>query len=316
MIDFLWSLVPWGYEFILALENLRNPLLNAIFEFFTFLGNQEGIIVVFAVVYWSVSKPLGKSMGTAYLLSATINMWLKDLTGVPRPADPALDPVLNEAGITSRVSPLTSEESFSFPSGHSQNAVGSWGLMAARFKETRIWITAIIVILMTGISRIWLGVHFPQDVIGGWLIGIVFLAAYLWAEPRVTLRLKALPLPAQIGLAVVLPLLLFLVDPSEGTATPLGALIGALIGFIFEPATLRFSAGGTMSKRALRTGVGLIVVFAFFFGLSALDGVLTEGIPVAIDHIVRIVRYAGIGFLIAWIAPWGMLKLGWMDRES
>lgn len=67
------------------------------------------------------------------------------------------------------------ETSFGVPSGHAQIATGIWGVLAASLRKWWAWLIAILVILIIGISRIYLGVHFPHDVILGWLIGAFLL---------------------------------------------------------------------------------------------------------------------------------------------
>jgi undecaprenyl-diphosphatase len=82
--------------------------------------------------------------------------------------------------------PILIETGFSFPSGHSANAMVAYGIVAVVVGRTtvgrwaRLAIQALLgtVIVLVGISRVWLGVHFPTDVIAGWALGAVAVCAY------------------------------------------------------------------------------------------------------------------------------------------
>src|SRR5262249_48962348 len=125
--------------------------------------------------------------------------------------------------------------SFGVPSGHSQNAVATWGSLAAYINRPWAWIIALVLILLVGLSRMYLGVHFPHDVVLGWAIGSLLLWAFLhWSDP-ITAWLKGKSLGIQIGLALTLSILMLTTSfaafsalqtwslPAEWAANALGA---------------------------------------------------------------------------------------------
>ena len=161
-----------------------------------------------------------------------LNCWLKDLWRIPRPDDPALEDLLQQAGIADRVQPLRNETSLAFPSGHTQGAVVAWGYMAYHFKKLWFWVMAVLIIVLIGFSRMVLGVHYPQDVIGGLIVGAVYLVLWLWAEPYVRRWLFSLRVGWRYLLAVLVPLAVLLIHPVEATATTMGAVLGLGVGFV------------------------------------------------------------------------------------
>src|SRR6185436_699755 len=112
--------------------------------------------------------------------------------------------------------------SFGFPSGHAQNAATAWIATAFYFKKRWIWTTAILLISLVGLSRVYLGVHFPTDVLGGWVIGALFACLWLLMESRFGPNWQSQAIPRKlfvvgIGLALTLGVsfLIFRSNPVE-----------------------------------------------------------------------------------------------------
>jgi hypothetical protein len=188
--------------------------------------------------------------------------------------------------------------------------------MAYGFKKAWFWVVAVIMMALLGFSRMYLGVHFPQDVIGGLVVGIVYLLLWLLAEPYVRTRLSELNLGWRYVLAVLAPLTVLMVHPVEGAATPMGAAIGLGVGFVLEGQTLCFAVEGKWWRRVLRGALGLVVVFAVYFGLSALFGLFDESMGAVMEIVWRIVRYALVGFVGGWVAPWLFTLSRLAEREQ
>lgn len=315
MGDFLWSIVPWGYQVLLSIEGLHNAFLNALFPVITDLGGEMGYIVILSLLYWCVSKSVIHGLAYAYLFTATLNTWIKDIWHIPRPDDPALEGVLQRAGISCRLTPLRHETSPSFLSGHTQGAVVSWGYVAYRFQKAWLWVAAAILIVLIAFSRMYVGVHFPQDVIGGLLVGAVYLLLWLLAEPYLRRRLSRLGIGWRYALAALVPLAVLVVHPLKDTATAMGALIGLGVGFVLEGQTLCFATEGRWWQRVLRGALGLVVVLAAYFGLSALFGLFDESMGAAMEIAWRVLRYALLGFVGGWGAPWLFTLSGLAEKE-
>jgi undecaprenyl-diphosphatase len=300
--EWLESLVPWGTEVVIWIQSLSNEWLDAIALFFTQLGYEEFYLLALPLIYWCVHKQIGIALGYISLLSPWVNDVFKYVLRIPRPADPQIEVL--------RPDPVP----YSFPSGHAQNAMVNWGYMAYRFRNRVFWVVAVIAIAGIGLSRLVVGVHFPQDVIGGWLIGPLLLVAYVWLSPRVGRWLGAQEVRVQLVLAIVVPLvLIFLcpVDaeghyPAKNAITTMSALVGFGIGLIMERAWVRFRVDGEWWRRGLRFLLGLIIVAVLYLGPRL---ILPEEMAYGVEAVLRFVRYVLVGWAGAFLAPWLFVQM-------
>ena len=140
----------------------------------SFFGSEEFYLLIMPALLWCVNARIGLRVGVMFLLSANLNGALKLFFHAPRPA-----------WMDAKIVAQAVETSFGFPSGHAQNAVAVWGLLAAKTKSRLAWGVALILCVLIGLSRLVLQVHFPGDVLGGWLIGALLLVAFLKLEKPV-----------------------------------------------------------------------------------------------------------------------------------
>jgi membrane-associated phospholipid phosphatase len=308
MGELLESLVPWGTEVIVWAQSLGNTFLGSLALFFTWLGNEEFYLIVLPLVYWCIHKQAGVALAFLSMLSNWVNSAIKYAFAIPRPSDP-------------RIQAPWPESSPSFPSGHAQNAVAVWGYLAWRFRHWLFWAVAAILILGISLSRIVLGVHYPQDLVGGWLVGLIVVVAYAWAAPPIGRWLDKQRVAAQLALAVLVPLLLMFVHPadtegfypSERAITPMSAMLGLGVGYAMEQAYVRFSVGGPWWRRALRFLLGMVITVVLYAGPSL---VIPDGTPHGLESGLRLVRYALLGWALAFFCPWLFLRLRLASREG
>jgi len=184
-----------------------------------------------------------------------------------------------------------------------------------------LWLAAILVILGVGLSRMVLGVHFPQDILGGWLIGLVVLVLYSWLEPPVAHWLSGQKTVTQVVLAIVVPVVLIFLHPSgvdgsypaEKAITPMSALAGFGLGMIMERRWVRFRADGRWWKRVLRFLLGMAIAAVFYLGPSQL---LPEEMAYGLEAALRFVRYALLGWVITFLCPWLFVLSGLAEQEG
>nr|MBN1229596.1 phosphatase PAP2 family protein [Anaerolineae bacterium] len=210
-----------------------------------------------------------------------------------------------------------------------------WGAVALQARKRWVTVAVAVYIVLMIMSRMSLGVHFPQDVGLGFVLGLAWLGLYAWIEPKASTWLQKRKLRDQIGLVIAATLVMILVYPGlirvsspewletsvpiddllAGPLTPIAAFMGLGIGFALETKYVGFVAGGNWWKRLLRFAVGIIGVLILRFGLSALFDALSEAIiawePLfegASRFLFRIIRYGLIGLWAGFAAPWAFVK--------
>jgi membrane-associated phospholipid phosphatase len=327
-------ILDWGIHFIAGLQTSA-PWLAAPARFFSFLGTEEFYLFLLPFLYWCVNVRLGLRVGVILTVSDSLNIFFKLVFHQPRPY-----------WVSDKVRVIQAETSYGFPSGHAQHAMTVWGTMAAWVKRWQCWLMAALGFLI-GYSRIVLAVHFPTDVLAGWLIGGLILWSFLRWERAVMAWLNRFTLAQKIGLAFAASMLLLIIslaglaflpptDPVQweiaagraisvapgqsaihprGTtgmvgvaATFFGLVAGAIL--IFQRGG--FDAAGKWPKRALRFGVGIIGLAILWFGLRKLfphDASL-------VSQVLRYLRYAVTSFWVAYGAPWVFIKLGLQNSAS
>lgn len=318
------SLIQFGVDLIVRFQAMGDWLVVPM-KFFSFLGSEDFFLFVLPLVYWCIDAGLGIRIGLILLVSNSVNEVFKMAIHGPRPY-----------WVSTDVQGMASETGFGVPSGHAQNAVSVWGIMAARIGRTWAWITAAAIALFIGLSRLYLGVHFPHDVLVGWVLGALTLWAFVaWWNP-VAARLKQMTLGRQVAVAfgaslVMILLAVLVVFLSRGFALPAewianatrdggeapnpltvtgafsvaGTLFGLGAGVAWNQSRGGFSASGPVVKRILRYVVGFIGVAILYFGLKM---VFPEGEEM-VALVFRYVRYASVGAWISAGAPWVFSKL-------
>ena len=252
------SILNWGVETIVWLQQF-SPQLDLPFKAFTFLGNEEFFMLILPFVYWSLDRRTGARLAILFLFSAYVNTVAKALAGQPRPFqyDKVVQPLIRAGG-------------GGFPSGHTQSAVVIWGYLAAAFRRPWLWVVAGALILLIPLSRVYLGVHFPTDLLGGYLIGTALLLLYLRFEPGVEEWLSQRGLPLQLFLALALPalLLLLFVAKERYVISSVAVLMGVGLGFVLERRWVGSNSGGGLGVRAMRFILGVAILFALQVGLK------------------------------------------------
>ena len=320
---------------VVAFQSL-GTWLNPWMTFFSTLGTEQFYLLVMPLIFWCVDAGIGLRFALLLLLSGAFNTYFKFLFHAPRPF--WVDP---------RVQALAVETSFGIPSGHAQNAACLWGFGTTLIKSKSLkWLMSLVIILI-GLSRVYLGVHFVGDVVVGWLIGAVLLVGFLWLEPRILRWWQRLRLSTQLfwvvlssGLILVLGWSITIVYrswviPSEwvavaqskiglirlepfslsGLVTVAGTWLGALGGWIiFNHHWQGYPIGGTVIQRALRYVLGIAGIGLFYVGLGLIFDQFLASLGVSEGSFIamglRYLRYVIIGAWVTAGAPWVFKVLG------
>lgn len=286
-------------QFIRQFQEVLGLAWEPFFEALSFLGEEQFFLVALPLLFWSVDYRLGMQIAYLYIVSSAFNTGLKALFAQPRPYD--LDPSVQ----------LSESPGGGLPSGHAQAGLLIWGYLATRIRGLWAWVGAALLIFLIGLSRIYLGVHFPTDVLGGWTIGAVLLFGYLRAGSTVERSLAQLGFGYQLALSIGLPLLLASVEPSDEVLSAMGVFSGLSLGLALNARYLGYSASGTTVQRGLRYLVGVIVVVGLFFGLRSLFPAEGQSLYAGF----RYVRYAAVGLWVAAGAPWTFVRIGLADQR-
>ena len=277
---------------LLALQQFREGsggFLLKFLEKMTFLGDSSTVLIVMAVVYWCISKDMGTYLMMGWSGNRLLNGMLKVTACVYRPW-------IRDVRIIPNAGSLASATGYSFPSGHSTNAAAVYGGCLVRTDIPRA--SRIVFALTTALvafSRIYLGVHTPQDILIGVSLGLlVMVLTYLlmqWiaAHPREDVYVAAVGLILALLVttyAAVKPypadydaqgkLIVDGMKMAGDTFKTTGRCIGFLIGWILERRFVRFTTRISPSRRLTRFTVGLFTHYAVSLILMPL---ITGGIP-------------------------------------
>jgi membrane-associated phospholipid phosphatase len=324
------GIIDLGIELILFLQSvgawLRGPMVVL-----SYLGTEPFFLLIAPIFLWCIDAGWGLRIGLALTLSNTLNAVFKMVIQGPRPY-----------WIDDRVLPWSAETTFGAPSGHAQNAAAVWGVLAAWAPRAWIRAGAIVLMILIGLSRLFLGMHFPHDVLLGWGLGLVVLAAILLGE-RALRPWLARGRPAEIILAafaVALALILLTAGarqsavawvmpddwaqraalaPNAAPITPLSlegaissaaAFFGMAAGGVLLKQRGWFDTRGPLEKLALRYLLGLLGMLAFYAGL---DAIFPEG-ETLVAAIFRFIRYTLVGLWVAFLAPEVFIRLRLAER--
>lgn len=241
-------------------QQFSSPALDAFFHAVTNLGHEYAYILILLVVYWCVDRRIGHRLALVFLSSMWLNGYLKEIFQTPRPSP--------DDGV--RV--LVHEASFSFPSGHAQGSMTLWGFLALSLRRPWLWAASAILILLVGVSRIYLGAHFLGDVVGGWLIGALVLAVF--SAAGAAFGRLSLSRSARLALAILVPLLLVPLYQTGPSLQLLGVLMGWMGSDVFALEAIAYRERASAGRQAAKVLLGLLGVAA----LLALHSFVPEGL--------------------------------------
>ncbi len=291
------------------------------------LGRTEAYLLILPFVLWCVDRRLALTAILLLIANDAAGSLLKLIFHEPRPY------------WTGAVTALSAEPSYGIPSAHASSSLVVWGCLALHARRPAVTAAAAALVLAMGFSRCYLGVHFPHDVLAGWLLGSLVLVLGLRGRPALAAHWRAMDPGHALALAAALSVAI----PLAGMAT-----VAALVGTPDDPAwreqALRarslapfFTAGGALlgllaaatwmerrhphgparlwSQRAAAFALGAGGTLLLYVGLGWLFGRLAEPESAA-GLALRFVRYAAVAVWIAGVAPQVMMRLGLVRAEG
>ena len=254
-------------ELLYLFEKIRMPGLNEIMLAITTLGEETAFLVIALILFWCVNKYQGYYILSVGFVGTIANQFLKLWFRIPRPW------VLDE-NFTILEQAREAASGYSFPSGHTQSAVGTLGGIAYTTKRKPVRITAIVLAVLVPISRMYLGVHTPLDVGVSVLmaLGLIFVMrpiVFKHTPKRMQLLLAAM-LCLSVAYLIFVECYPFPSDLDahnyesglESAYTLLGALLGMVVVYIADEKWLHFSTKAVWWAQILKVlgGLGLVLV--------------------------------------------------------
>lgn len=259
--------------FLYFLESIRHPVLDFLFSIITLCGEETVFMAVGMIVFWCVDKYRGYYLLCVGFLGTVLNQFLKILCRVPRPW-------VKDPNFTIVESAREAASGYSFPSGHTQTAVGLFGGIARM--TGRAWLRAAMIALaaLVALSRMYLGVHTPADVLTSLAIAtVLLLAAYpLFERARTSPRLMYVVLFSFVGIMIAyLCFILMYPFPEEVYAvgavhnlesarkngfTLLGCALGLLPVYAVDRKWTHFETDAVWWAQMFKTVGGLLLVLA------------------------------------------------------
>jgi membrane-associated phospholipid phosphatase len=238
-------------DLILAIQHAM-PGLEPFFLLVTYFGSDIAFIALLSLYYSLSGGAGGRALGIAFGLSFVTNTFLKEFLNLPRP-------YFLDSSVASAAAQATGTGP-GLPSGHAQMSATFWFARAARFGYAWLWIVAVLVVLLVSFSRLYLGVHFPQDVMVGLVLGLYFAA--------IADGLERIDIPRVVAfvLGAVLLIACFFVSKELAQA------FGVLAGFAF--ARDQFSVPRAWPFRIALAVLGLAVTVVLYLGSGVLLGEL------------------------------------------
>ena len=226
-------------EIIKAIQSISSPVWDAVFEGITFLGEQEVAILVGAALLLCLNKRKGFEFAYLLVTGLLVNVTLKEIFDMPRP--------IGLEGVRSlRVETATGK---SFPSGHTQTATMLYWWLQSQIRKPIVTVISLIVIFGVGLSRLYLGVHWPIDVLAAIGIGM----AWVWLMAKVYPKLEGQG-SIFIGLALAWAGSIFFY--SEDYMKLLGLLTGLTLSILADQKWIHFEAKGSWKQKVVRLVIG------------------------------------------------------------
>lgn len=261
-------------DFLYWLEGIRIPVLNEFMLAVTYLGDEIAFLVVALIMIWCADKRTGYYVLAVGFLGTIANQFMKLWFRIPRPW------VLDE-NFTILEQAREGASGYSFPSGHTQSAVGTFGAIAYTTKNRRIRNLCIAAVILVPFSRMYIGVHTPLDV----SVAAVMAAVLIFILKPIILGRNERAFPVFLGVmvAVSVAFLCFVelypfpadIDPHnmasglKNAYTLLGSLLGLVAVYIVDEKWMHFPTSAVWWVQILKVLIGLGIVLLVKEGLRA-----------------------------------------------
>ncbi len=272
------------------LQSLGNPFADNLFIAITTISSQPAYFLLASLIFWCFNKKTGIRALYVILFSAFMAILIKNLFSMPRPPE-----YLHKI----------QENEFGFPSGHAQVSSSFWGYAGLSIKNKCIVFAGIIAIISVSLSRVYLGVHYVGDVVGGIILGLSVALISFKIEPVMTSRLERLSSISKYSIAVALPVILVAIAAMQPGLLKEQAEIGLVmagigVGYLLEEERVGLADAKNNKQRIKRAIVGVAVLGIIY---------LISSMLLLINPNFTFFKYGALGFASAFIVPWVITKM-------
>jgi len=272
------------------LRDIGTPFLDILFKILTNLGSEPVYILIASLIFWCYDRRMGIRTLYVIMFSAYVALLAKTLFGMPRPPE-----YLHKV----------TENDFGFPSGHVLVSSGFWGYMGFRIRNSRIIIAGATVVFLVSLSRLYLGVHYPGDIIGGIVFGLTVAYVFYKGETGITSLFEKQDRTTKYLIALFLPALLFLIASLQGDLVKeqieLGLVMASIgVGYLLEEEKIRFQDTKNQKQLIKRALVGIVILGTIF----VVSEILSLLYPV-----FTYIKYVLLGFSSVYVVPFVFTKL-------
>jgi membrane-associated phospholipid phosphatase len=296
-----------GIEIIKTLQGISTELDN-VFKLITLTGDTLIYILLIVIIFWTISKRLGIYLAYCLSISGWINGFLKGLFGWERP-------IIN---YPTEFRNISSTSGYSFPSGHSQSTGSLWGFLILYYRNSPRLLQyllplGIISLILVPISRVYLAVHYPSDVIVGVVLGLIIGILFVAYHQKVEIWVSNLQFIYQVILSFIISICLLLITigttilsghdlhvASLGGMS--GVILGLNLGLILESNIIRFDIKPKKNwMYGLRILLGFILISVPYIAVSGIFSSLKDS---DLEFIREFIRYAFVAFFGVAVVPW------------
>jgi membrane-associated phospholipid phosphatase len=276
------------------LQRFSSPFMDTLVYLITSVGSEIFYTIALPLLYWVWSKEVGYRVGVVFLSSDFLNRYLKFVFRIPRPP----------ATSTVRVIHPETGGGYAFPSGHAQGSTVFWGWLSSEARKRWLYTVGALAVVIVSASRIYLNVHWPQDVLGG--IGIGFIVLAVWAVIFRISQRNRLSLDLRILGCIFIPVVAYIVYPHE-THMLAGVLMGLSLGRLLEDRFIGWKEKATLQQNVLKAFTGILGFLVLRYALK---------IIFPDQGFFNILRYALAGLWVTLAAPWVFVQMGWEDHTG
>lgn len=272
------------------LQSYGNAFVDSLFKTITALGSEPVYVFLASLIFWCFNKKTGLRVMYVILFSAFATILAKNLFAMPRPPE-----YLHKI----------EENEFGFPSGHAMVSSGFWGYLGFDTRNKRLIFVGIVAILSVSLSRVYLGVHYAGDVMGGIVFGLSVAFISYKANAKIIRDLEKLNRTSKYFVAIIIPVLLVSIASMQHSLLKEQVEIGLVmagisVGYLLEEEYIGLRDADNNRQRIKRAVVG-VAILGFVY--------LVSGILLFINPDFFFFKYAVLGFASTFIVPWAFMKV-------